>query len=144
MKLRAFVFDDDEAVCMWCSAVLQKREYEVYAYPKAQKCPAYLDGGCPCPGGHMCGDIFIVDIYMPSITGIKYIEQLREHRCRVKNFALISGWWSDAELRRAEELGCGILKKPHVLDDLNRWLDSCETNIHPGRKLWGDWFKDKR
>jgi CheY-like chemotaxis protein len=144
MKLRAFVFDDDDVVRMLCSAALQKRGYEVYDYPEATECPAYRNGGCPCPEDHTCGDIIIADINMESITGIELLERLVGYGCRVRHFALMSGWWSDFELKKAQELGCKVLEKPYALDDLNRWLDMCEASVNQERRLWGDWFRRQK
>jgi CheY-like chemotaxis protein len=141
MKLRAFVFDDDDVVRMLCCAALQKRGYEVYDYPEAAECPACRLGCCPCPEDHTCGDIIIADINMAPITVIELLERFVAYGCRVRHFALMSGWWSDFELKKAKELGCKVLKKPYTLDDLYRWLDRCEASINRKRKLWGDWFR---
>jgi two-component SAPR family response regulator len=86
----------------------------------------------------------IADINMQPITGIEFLEQLKQHGCQVKNLALMSGWWSDSALEKAEVLQCEVLKKPYIFDDLKHWLNKCESDMDPEKKLWGDWFEKQR
>lgn len=80
---------------------------------------------------------------MPNITGLEFIENQIKHGCNVRNFGVMSGSWSDSEVKHAKELGCTIFEKPFGVDELINWLDQCEKDIDPSRKLW-DWFKHKK
>ena len=140
MKIRAFVFDDDERVRSVLTAILKERGYEVYEFSEPRFCPLLLENSCPCPEGHTCGDIVISDLNMPTMSGLTFIENQRRHGCNVKHFALLSGAYSDEELRKAKKLGCQIFEKPIKMATLAAWLDQCERGIDPNRELW-DWFK---
>jgi len=137
MKLRAFVFEDNDALRDITSFILEGREYEVLSYSEPLLCPAYLDLECPCPAGSACGDIFITDNVMPNMTGLEFIENQMRHGCKAiaKNKAVISGAWTDAELERAKRLGCKTFEKPFKTSELLSWLDECEKRIDPNRKL---------
>jgi len=137
MKLRAFVFEDNDALRDIISSILEGREYEVLSYSEPLLCPAYLDRECPCPAGSACGDIFITDNVMPNMTGLEFIENQMRHGCRAiaKNKAVISGAWTDAELERTKRLGCKTFEKPFKTRELLSWLDECEKRIDPNRSL---------
>jgi len=143
MELRALVFDDNRAIRSLISSVLQERGYEVHAFSEPGACPVFLDRVCPCPVGYTCADIIITDINMPNVTGLEFIENQIKHGCQVSNFAAMSGSWSESEVTRATELGCKIFKKPFDFNEIISWLNHCEKNIDPSRRLW-DWFEHKK
>jgi len=142
MKIRAFVFEDDDNVRDLITTILEKRGYEVNAFSEPDTCPLYLDHDCPCPLGHECGDIIVTDINMPKINGLDFIENQLNHGCKVNNFAVMSGTWTDKHADRAKSLGLYMFKKPFDVKDFNNWLDDCEKRLNPKRKL-ADWFKHR-
>jgi CheY-like chemotaxis protein len=137
MKLRAFVFEDNEGLRRMISSILGRRGYEVFSYSEPLFCPIYLDRECPCPEDFACGDIFITDNSMPNVTGLEFIENQIRHGCKAieKNKALTSGKWTEAELERAKTLSCKTFQKPFRTNELLSWLDECEKRIDPNRKL---------
>jgi DNA-binding NtrC family response regulator len=143
MKIRAFVFDDDEQVRSLVSSTLLQRGYEVHDFAEPGTCPLYLERECPCPESHTCGDIIITDIDMPDVTGLELIENQIKRSCKVRHFGVMSGTWSNSVVKHASELGCKIFKKPFGINELRDWLDQCEKTLNPSRKLW-DWFRYKK
>jgi CheY-like chemotaxis protein len=138
MKIRAFVFDDDEIVRSFISTVFERRGYEVCEFSEPRACPFLLDRECPCPKDHVCTDIIISDLDMPNMNGLELIENQIKHGCRAPNFALVSGNWSESELKRAQEIGCMTFSKPVRVGELTDWMNQCEKRIDPKRNLW-DW-----
>ncbi|NIQ37016.1 MAG: response regulator [Proteobacteria bacterium] len=135
MKVRAFVFEDNDTLRSMMSSVLEGRGYEVMSFPDPGFCPMVLNRECPCPHKHACADIIITDINMPSMTGLEFLENRRQNGCKVKNRAVMSGRWSEEELDKARKLGCKIFEKPFSFADLGRWLEECEKRLDPKRKL---------
>ena len=137
MKIRAFVFEDYDPLRSVISSILESRRYEVLSYSEPVTCPIYLDRECRCPLEYMCGDIFIMENNMPSMTGLEFIENQTRNACKAirKNKAVISGRWTDAELEQAKRLDCKIFEKPFKTNELLSWLDECERRIEPNRKL---------
>jgi len=135
VKLRAIVIDDEDMIRDLIYDVLKKRGYEVYDSPEPFFCPIYLDCECPCPADHICASIIISDINMPNMTGLEFIEHQKSNGCKVQNIALISGSWTDEELEHAKRLGCYAFNKPFKIDEIKKWLDSCESKLDPNSKL---------
>jgi hypothetical protein len=47
----------------------------------------------------------------------------------------MSGGWTLEEIGRAKKLGVRIFKKPFKIEEIFRWLEDCQKQIDPGRKL---------
>ncbi|NIO04767.1 MAG: hypothetical protein GTN74_09180 [Proteobacteria bacterium] len=137
MRLRAFVFEDNEALRGTISSILKSRGYEVFSYSEPLACPAYLDRECPCLEDYACGDIFITDNGMPKMTGLEFIENQLRHGCKAieKNKAVMSGAWTDSEREQGQRLRCRTFEKPFKTNELLSWLDECEKRVDPHRKL---------
>jgi DNA-binding response OmpR family regulator len=72
---------------------------------------------------------------MPSKTGLELIQERRQKGCKVKYRALMSGDWTDSDLKYAQELGCRIFHKPFDIREMLEWLDDCVKKINSERKL---------
>ncbi len=139
MKLKAFVFDDDDNVRSLLACILERRGYKVLSFPDPSHYSPCSDKGCSCPPGQVCGDILITDKNMPNMTGLEFIENQMQHGCKcfAQNRAVVSGMWTEAERARARTLGCHIIDKPFRIAELNRWLDECERRVALSRKPGG-------
>ena len=130
LRIRAMIFDDDPAIRSLLRAIFELREYEVMAFAHAFVCQM-----CQCPNGSVPADIIICDISMPGITGVEFLEHQRMKGCRSKNLAMMSGFWSESDRRRARNLDCQIFEKPFTTQEIVTWLDACEKMIDPKRML---------
>ncbi len=137
MKLRAFVLDDDEDMRSLISGLFKRRGYEVLSYSEPLFCPVYLDSQCPCLQEYACGDIFIIDVNMPNMTGLEFIENQIRNGCKadVHNMVVMSAAWTRDDVHRAKKIGCRILSKLSLTDEIDEWLTECEKRIKPDRKL---------
>ncbi len=136
VKIRAVVIDDEEAIRDLISDILEMRGYEVHASSEPLLCPIYLaDCECPCPSEHFCAHIIITDIYMPNMTGFEFIEHLKSSGCKVQNIAVMSGNWTDVEIKHAKSLDCHMFQKPFKIDEIEKWLNECEKKLDHNGKL---------
>ena len=142
MRIRVFVFEDDDIIRSLLWEILDRRGYEVFTFPDPGSCPLHLASGCLCPVEEACGDIIISDLRMPNMSGLEFVQNQMKKGCKLKNVALISGAWSDTDLQSARRLGCQPFQKPFKIDEINTWLDECERKINPKRIL-SDWFQRK-
>jgi two-component SAPR family response regulator len=72
---------------------------------------------------------------MPKLCGLSFIENLKNNGCKIYNIALVSGYWTEKDISKAEKIDCTVFHKPIQPEELNRWLDICEKNIDPKRIL---------
>ena len=134
MRIRALVFEDNEGMRELIREVLDSREYEVFAFSHPGQCPLHVVKACPCPLEEACADIIISDVQMPHVSGLEFVEGQREKGCRVRNIALMSAAWTEADLRVAEKHGYRTFHKPFPLSEMLDWLDECEAGIDPNVK----------
>ena len=135
MKIRALVFDDEELIRLLLKTILEDRGYEVFAFSGPGVCPMYINPEFHCKGNGQCADIILSDVKMPHASGIDLLKKLDKNGCRVKNRALVSGSWTDADINRAKELNCKIFEKPFIIQEIEEWLDRCERSIDSNRIL---------
>jgi len=138
MKIRAIVFEDDEEIRTILEEVLAERGYEVIAFSDPGTCPLHVQPSCKCPPDGLCADIIISDLNMPNVRGLDFLEAQRRKGCKIQHVALISGGWTGAEMRRADETGCRVFAKPLEIQQIHEWLDQVEGKIDARRTLV-DW-----
>jgi CheY-like chemotaxis protein len=136
MKLRALIFEDNEALRHMLRMILDRRGYEVFAYPHPGLCPLSTLKACPCQSGTICADLIVSDMSMPEISGIDFIYQLIAMKCKRPHFALMSGSWALQDMRPVEQLGCKIFEKPFALSKFVSWLAEIEPVIPKDRGLF--------
>ena len=144
MKVRAIVLDDDDTVRTLIGDILKDRGYEVFNSSAPTFCPIYLDSNCSCPVDTHCANIIITDVIMPGMTGLEFIENQQRNGCKVQNIAVISGRWPEEVLEHAKRLGCHTFNKPFKIDEIKKWLDTCEKRLDPNNKLSDLPFPDKK
>ena len=129
MKVGAIVLEDDDSLRTLISYILKDRGYEVYAYSEPFLSPVCRDSERPCSEGYICATIIITDIDMPNMTGFEFIEYQKSKGCKVQNIAIISGRWTNENIKHAKRLGCQIFEKPFEIDEVKKWLDECEKEL---------------
>ena len=140
-KLRIVLLEDNEMLRTMLSGVLADRGHEVFSFSNPARCPLQVLQECRCNANQTCTDISLSDLEMPNMNGLRFIENQKKKNCKCQNVVLMSGRWTEHELKRAQELGCETLEKPFPLDELIEWLDEVERSIAPTRVLCS-WFKE--
>ena len=135
MQFRTILCEDNESVREVITFLLEERGHEVFSYVDAGDCPLSSYDECKCNHRTACSDIIISDVAMPKVNGLQFVEHLKKHDCKINNIALVSGYWTPMDVLRAKGLGCSVFYKPVMPEDLFEWIESCEKNIDPLRKL---------
>jgi two-component system chemotaxis sensor kinase CheA len=139
MKIRALVFEDDGTLRYVVKCVLDGRGYEVMAFENPAACPLLKAHECRCDSDEMCADIIVSDVDMPQLSGLEFVKAQKEKGCKIVNIGLMSGHWSEEQLKQARELGCKTFEKPLDIAEFNHWLDECEVRLSKDRSL-SDWY----
>jgi CheY-like chemotaxis protein len=135
MKIKAVVLEDNDMLRTLTYNILKNRGYEVYAYSEPFLSPLYRNSERPCPEENICPNIIITDIDMPNMTGFEFIEHQKSKGCKIHNIAIMSGRWTNENIKHAKRLGCHIFKKPFKIDEVEKWLDECEKELGRNSKL---------
>ena len=135
MKPRVLIFEDNDSLRSTLNKLLEELGYEVFVFSNPGLCPVYDSVNHNCTLNHACADIIISDVNMPSKTGLELIKDRQQKGCKVKYRALMSGDWTDFDLKYAQDLGCHIFHKPFDIRIMLKWLDDCVEKIKPDRKL---------
>ncbi len=135
MKVRAIVLEDNDLLRTLIYDILKDRGYEVYASSEPFLSPVYRDCECPCPEEHICTTITITDIDMPNMTGFEFIEHQKSKGCKIQNIAIMSGRWTNENIKHAKRLGCYMFEKPFKIGEVEKWLDECEKELDHNSKL---------
>lgn len=126
-KLKVIVFDDDPFNLESISLLVKRLGHEVLSFTTPVMCPFYSDDFPECTCDSPCADILITDNDMPKMTGLEFIRRQTVMGCKgvAKNKAILSGAWSEEDLRLADSLGCKILYKPIDPRELVEWIEGC-------------------
>jgi len=135
MKYRTILCEDNEHVSEILNYIFKERGHEVFSFEDAGDCPLSSLTECNCNHNNPCFDIIISDVSMPKVNGLEFVENLRKKGCRIKNIALVSGYWVEKDISRAEEIGCTVFHKPLYPEELFEWVTTCEKDIDPKRVL---------
>lgn len=135
MKVRAIVFDDNYVLRTVISDILKDRGYEVFDSSEPGFCHTFLESKCTYSGKYICANIVITDLNMPNMSGLEFIEYQKSMGCNIPNIAVMSAGWTENELARAEKHGCHTFNKPFRINELKKWLDTCEDNLNLNCKL---------
>lgn len=126
--MKALVLDDDPMVRSYLTLLLTRRGHEVTSFPDPACCSLCTHASCSSPDGGPCIDIIISDVKMPQITGLDFVESLLRKGCKCRHIALISGAWSEADMKRALQFPAKIFAKPCSATDISRWIETVEND----------------
>ena len=135
MRPRVLLFEDSDILRSALESIIDARGFEVITFSNPSQCQIFDSVDHKCPVDHACADIIISDVNMPLQTGLEMIEERRQKGCKVKYRALMSGYWTEADLKSALALGCRIFHKPFSIKDMLKWIDDCIEEINSARKL---------
>ena len=79
--------------------------------------------------------VILLDLKLPKVDGLAFVEALRAEGCPTPQIALISGAGPPTARARALRLGCRIFGKPFALAELLAWFDTVEAQVAPTRAL---------
>ena len=71
-------------------------------------------------------DLILTDINMPAVSGVRFVENLKSKGCTCPNIAIISGNWTDSDLKRANRMDVSVFSKPLCPAHIRSWLDKIE------------------
>lgn len=119
------IIDDEFSLRDTLSMLVEELGYESVAFGSLEEADS-LSPVLGCSAG-TAKAIIMVDQNLPDGKGLDYIQQRIQSgacQCGGRCMAIMSGALSRKEIEHAEELGCSILDKPVMFDDLKMWLNS--------------------
>ena len=134
--LRVIVVDDMEFCRDILGEFMAERGYQTLTFPDVTYCPHFLNSS-DCTLAAPCADILLLDNRMASMNGLDFLELHRSGNCHIPTThkAIVSGSWTAAEMKRAEQLGCRFFHKPYDFEEISLWLSQQEELIRSDRLL---------
>jgi DNA-binding NtrC family response regulator len=125
MKPKIIIIDDELSLRETLSMLVEELGYETMTFGSFHEVTSSgISSSC---GNDATELIFMVDQNLPDGKGLDFISQRIQSgncRCGGKCMAIMSGGLTREEYDKAEALGCSILEKPIMFDDLKSWLAS--------------------
>ncbi len=121
---RVLILEDDFTVRRMLGAVFQHRGFEVCSFSTPEDYNA-IRREVYNGDGSLGVNAIVSDVTMPGMTGIQFMHRLAAEQRDVPPCALLSGYWTPENLRAAQELGCATFEKPHCLEAILHWLQTC-------------------
>jgi CheY-like chemotaxis protein len=143
MKTRVLIFEDDKVIRSGLRQLLEKRGHEVTVFSDPGNCQLLSSHECKCRPGQMCADFIISDIDMHTTSGLEFVDGQKRKGCKIRNIALMSGSWTEADKDHADRLNCRTFHKPFDPSEMLDWIEEGKKRIDPNRRLT-DWFLDDR
>jgi len=126
--MNVLLLDDDPFILSLLNTVLVKWGHRVFLFTNPSRCPIYFSKACPCTLNE-CPDIVLTDVNMPTINGMKFIEELKRKCCKCPTLGMMSGDWGETDLRKAVQMGATVFSKPFNLPSLHAWLASATVGV---------------
>ncbi len=135
MKLRILVIDDEQCIRDTFKWHLEDLGHEVLTAPEPVACSIYH--GHVCNESTPCGDLLFIDYQMPTMTGLEFIQFMRESGCKGSpaNKYIISGNTAQIDMGIVEKLGCHVLQKPVDLEHIDRIIEKTKEGLDQNRQL---------
>ena len=120
----ALVIEEEFGIRQLFTDLLALEDIEVKAYASPE---AYYRANdkhwCrrnPCP----CHDFMLIDKRMPNLSGFDFLHKLKEQGCQFnsRRIAVLSGDWTNEDLKAALEGGYKVLEKPCSVATILAWI----------------------
>ncbi len=129
---KALIFEDDELLQELLTRILTDEQFEVTAFSNPTNFIAQCKR-CHHRVSDPCFDVLITDNMMPSMSGIEFLEILKDVGCKLADHrkAICSGAWSADDLNRARKCSAKVFDKPYQMDELIQWVVDCRKEKIP-------------
>lgn len=132
MQLRILVFDQDKSLRELLGRYLTLLGHDVHEFKAPSACPLYNNLGnenCSCSKETPCGDVVIMDMRMPQITGFDFLQWQRRRGCKAidANKAIMSTSVNQQIEEAMAIFGCHHIVKPFRLLEIKSWVEECAS-----------------
>jgi CheY-like chemotaxis protein len=137
MKLRVFVVGSKDRIRDTIEMRLEELGHEVVTASEPMFCSFYRGEGHHCENDLPCGDVLLIDFNLPPMTGLKFIELLRDRGCLMPsaNRILMAGVPSVIDRERVQKSGCLVFQKPLSLNQLDEIMVQSMEKLDSKRRL---------
>lgn len=114
-----WIVDDDQEMTRAMTMMLELLDCKVTGFLSARNAAqSLLTGTCP--------DLMVIDINMPEVTGLDFLEFLRRHQeWKHLPVVMLSTEAADVTVDQALELGAdGYVMKPATLEELEKVIET--------------------
>ena len=127
MRLKVKLIGSDWAASCQLVTYLRGRGYEVALLEEPEDCPVYH--GKNCSRKCSCREVLMIEQYLTTQDALDYVLEL-SRKCpgSIENVAVFASILSPDELVTAIELGCKVMFKPVLPQEVEKWLVELEKS----------------
>ena len=135
MKLRIVIIDDEDSIRETFKMYLEDQGHEVFTAPEPILCDVY--NGHDCKEDYPCCDIMLIDYKMPKMTGIDFLQSMKNRACKglPSTKILMSGDTGAIDKKIAKQFDCQIIQKPVTFRMLDELVFTVKERLGPERQL---------
>ncbi|MEJ2492402.1 MAG: response regulator [Desulfuromonadales bacterium] len=124
-ELSAVVFDDDDIFCCLFARILSKKGIKVTTYANPSQYFCSHPSVQSCPVEYPCVDFLLTDNKMPEMTGIEFLERLKNMGCKIpdQRIAMISGSLDEENQPKVKQLAGNIFDKLDSKSLIIEWIE---------------------
>lgn len=121
---RILIVDDEQCISETLGEFSKDLGYDPIHIEDPSFCCLPCQNEQVCPREVPCFDALLVDQYLPSTFGLKFIQKLNRRSCKIPigSKAVMSAVLSSLEIDQAKQFGFDVLIKPITFDLLKDWL----------------------
>ena len=127
--MKAVLVDEEDLVRRFMGSVLECFGVDVHVFVDPTECLQHWRRHSGDVQNRSWADIVVTDVRMPRMSGLDFAKELISGGFEPERIAVMSGSWTDQDVKRLRALGCARFAKPIDLSEFKEWLNGTKMAL---------------